>query len=453
MLKSLLFLLCIGCSLQIHAAGNTHETVLPNGLKVLVRQDHRAPVALTQLWYRVGSMDEPAGKSGLSHMLEHMMFRGTRKVPDQVFSRRIAAVGGEDNAGTWRDYTFYYTKLPARHLELAFQLEADRMNGLQLTDKLLQIERENVHEERRWRTDDDPDGRLYERFNSIAWLAHPYRVPVIGWADDVRHWSLKDLQTWYRQWYAPNNAVLIVVGDVDPKHVFRLARQYFGPKRPVVLPERRMVSEPEIDGPRRIVTRAPAELGALMFGFPVPALRQIEQDQDPYALELLATILSGHAASRFAVELEQTGKVQGVWAHYDAIGRGPGLFTLGGSLKPGQDIADLEQLLWKEIQKIQQEGVSTTELERARRQYRAARVYAQDSAYAQARELGELEMAGFSWRDAARIDARLQQVDVASIQAVARRYLRPERQVSAELDPLPLEAKTLAPRKGLHHAR
>lgn len=435
------------------AAPVTREMILANGLKVIVREDHRAPLVLHQLWYRVGSMDEISGRTGLSHMLEHMMFRGTKTVPDKEFSRRIAAAGGEENAQTSRDYTLYFQRLPKEHLELAMQLEADRMHNLQLKDVLFQKEREVVHEERRWRTDDSPHGRVFERFNSIAWLAHPYRVPIIGWPEDIRRWQLADLQQWYKSWYVPNNATLVVVGDVDAKAVFKLAQKYYGRWPKAALPERRLTAEPTPDGERRIVVKAPSELGFVLLGFPVPGIKDAGKDVDPYALDLLSRVLDGHNAARFAVNLLQKGLVQSAGVGYDGIGRGPQMFTVGGTPKPGQSDRDYEKLVLAEIRRVVDEGVTAEELERVKRLARAAMVYEQDSMYTQAQRIGDAEMAGLSWKDLDLMDARLQQITAQQVQDVARKYFSPEQLINATLDPQAIDpnAKPKQAPKGLRH--
>lgn len=437
----------------VHAAPVTREMMLPNGLKVIVREDHRAPLVLHQVWYRVGSVDEIGGRTGLSHMLEHMMFRGTRTVPDKEFSRQIAAAGGEENAQTSRDYTVYFQRLPKDKLELAMRLESDRMRNLRLKDALFQKEREVVHEERRWRTDDSPFGLLWERFSSIALLAHPYRVPIIGWPEDIRRWQIADLQQWYQTWYAPNNATLVVVGDVDADQVLRLAKRYYGRWEPIRLPERRVTTEPAADGERRIVVRAPSELGQVMLGYPVPSLLKPQADWEPYALDLLVRVLDGHNASRFAVNLLQTSKMQNAGASCDGIGRGPQFFMLYGTPKPGQSSAEVEKLLLAEVKRVVDEGVTVDELNRVKRQALAAAVYEQDSMYIQARRIGEMEMAGLSWRDLETIDARLQQITPEQVQDVARRYIVPERLVAAVLDPQPVDpnARPRQEPKGLRH--
>ena len=208
------------------------EHVLGNGLKVLVKEDHRSPVAVSQVWYKVGSSYEPGGITGISHMLEHMMFKGTDKHAPGEFSRIIAENGGEENAFTGTDYTAYFQTMEASRLAVSFELEADRMRNLHLLPDELKKELQVVTEERRMRTDDNPQAKMQEHFNAMAYTNSPYKNPVIGWPSDIENYKVEDLQAWYQRWYAPNNATLVVVGDVQPKAVFALAEKYFGPLKP-----------------------------------------------------------------------------------------------------------------------------------------------------------------------------------------------------------------------------
>ena len=435
------------------AAPLTQEKVLANGLKVIVREDHKAPLVISQVWYHVGSIDEVTGYTGLSHMLEHMMFRGTKTVPDKEFSHQVALVGGEENAETSNDHTMYFQRAPRAALPLLFKLEADRMHNLQLQDVLFQKEREVVHEERRWRTDDNPQGLMDESFHATAFMASPYRVPVIGWVSDIRSWTIDDLRHWYKQWYVPNNATVVVVGDVKPAEVFALAERTFGRWPAQSLPPRRITSEPEQNGARKIVVKAPSEDAMVRIGFPVPGIHDVQKDREAYALDLLAATLSGYNAARMDVNLVQSGKLQSAEAGYDGIGRGPQLFELDGVAKPGQSITDVEQLLLAEVKLIADKGVSDSELQRVKNQYRANRVYEKDSIYVQAREIGTLETSGFSWADSEKMDAMEYSITPAEVQAVARKFFDPAHMTVCELDPQPIDPKAAAnrPPPGARH--
>lgn len=402
------------------AAAETVEATLANGLKVVVRRDARAPVAVSQLWYRVGSVDEVNGRTGLSHLLEHMMFKGTRKVPAGEFSRRIAAAGGQDNAFTSRDATVYFQQLAADRLPLAIELESDRMANLVVDDEAFRREIEVVREERRWRTDDQPTGRLYEALYASAFVANPARHPVIGWMDDIRNMKADDLRAWYRDWYAPNNATLVVVGDVDPQAVVALARRQFGGLKPRALPERREQREPEQQGMRRVTVKAPSELSYLTLAWPVPRLESLA-DVDPYALSMLSELLDGHDAARLPRRLVREKKVAlSASSGYDPLGRGATLFTLTAVPAAGVELDALEAALKTEIARIAREGVGEAELARVRRQVEASRVFERDSMFGQAMQIGSLESLGFSWRAEDEMNRRLLAVDAAAVQRAAR---------------------------------
>jgi len=228
------FLLMVLCCLPLavnsaETENQVHEKILKNGLKILVKEDRRSPVVVTQIWYKVGSSYEPNGITGISHMLEHMMFKGTKKYPAGEFSKIIAENGGNENAFTGQDYTAYFQTLEKSRLEISLKLEADRMRNLNLLEKELLKELEVVTEERRMRTDDKPRSKMYEHFMALAFSNSPYKNPVIGWPGDIAAYKVEDLNAWYRRWYAPNNATLVVVGDVEPNAVFALAEKYFAP--------------------------------------------------------------------------------------------------------------------------------------------------------------------------------------------------------------------------------
>ena len=275
-----------------------HEYKLANGMKVIVKEDHRAPVVVSQVWYRAGSMDELNGTTGVAHVLEHMMFKGTKAVPAGEFSKQIAAAGGRENAFTSRDYTAYFQQLQKSKLALSLKLEADRMHNLVLSPKEFAKEIKVVMEERRLRTDDKPQALVYEKLMAAAYQAHPYHHPIIGWMNDLENMTADDARDWYRRWYAPNNATLVVVGDVKPQEVLKLAERYFGKIKPVALPQRKPQAEPEQRGIKRVTVKAPAKLPYLAMGYHAPALRDPDKDWEPYALEVLAGVLDGNASAR-----------------------------------------------------------------------------------------------------------------------------------------------------------
>lgn len=426
-------------SVMTTAHANPFETTLANGMKVIVKEDRRAPSAVHMVWYRTGSMDEPEGVSGVAHVLEHMMFKGTRKVGPGEFNKRVAAVGGRDNAFTSKDYTAYFQQVPPQRLGEMMALEADRMVNLRITDAEFKRELEVVKEERRLRTDDQPRALVYEQLMATAFQAHPYRRPVIGWMTDLDAMQAQDTRDWYRNWYAPNNAYLVVVGDVDHQAVFRLARAHYGKLPARALPARRISDEPAQRGPRHAVVKAPAELPYLALAWHVPALRDPAADRDAYALQVLASVLDGYDGARLTRRLVRDSRIAvSAGAGYDGSGRGPSLFYLDGVPAPGQSIDALEAALRAELQRIRDEGISDTELARVKAQAIAAKVYKRDSLMGQAMEIGFLEAAGLSWRDSERLLDGLRAVTADDVRAVAQRYFADDQLNIARLDPQPL---------------
>ena len=436
------------------AHAQTQEMKLANGLRVIVKEDHRAPTVVSMVWYKAGSMDEFNGSTGVAHVLEHMMFKGTKAVPAGEFSRRIAAAGGRDNAFTSRDATGYHQQLHKSQLPLAFELEADRMANLELSPEEFAKEIKVVMEERRLRTDDRAQSLVYEQLMATALIAHPYRAPTVGWMDDLEHMIWRDARDWYDRWYAPNNATVVVVGDVAPAEVFALADRYFGGIKMKVLPERKLQDEPAQRGIRRIVVKAPAELPSVLMAYRAPILRDIENDWEPYALEMLAGVLDGHDAARLNSALVRSEKIaNAVGAGYDSTQRGPGMFMVSGVPTAGKTIAELEEGLRREIAKVADAGVSEEELKRVKAQVVAAQVFQRDSIYYQARQIGSLEIAGYSHRAIDLMIKKLQQVTAAQVREVANKYLIDDSLTVAVLDPQPLDGGKPAASPGVSHVR
>ena len=434
---------CLSATLPAQA--NPFETTLDNGMKIIVREDRRAPSVVHMLWYRSGSMDEPAGVTGVAHVLEHMMFKGTRKVGPGEFNTRVATLGGRDNAFTSRDYTAYFQQIPPAHLGTMMSLEADRMKNLVLSDEDFLREIEVIKEERRLRTDDRPRALVYEQLMATIFQAHSYHHPVIGWMTNLVTMTAQDTRNWYKNWYAPNNAYLVVVGDVDRQAVFKLAQQHYGAIKSSELPVRRISIEPRQVGPRSVVVRAPAELPYLAMAWRVPSLRHPDADREAYALQMLAEILDGYDGARLNRRLVREQRIAvSAGAAYDGISRGPALFFLEGSPAPGQSLEKLEASLLAELQRIRDEGVSKEELNRVKNQALATRIYSRDSLMGQAMEIGQLESAGLSWRDDARLLAGLRAVTAEEVREVARRYFDDASLTTARLDPLPIETKSPA---------
>ena len=435
----LLTCLLLFLAIPLASFGNPYQHRLPNGLRVIVKEDHRAPTVVHMAWYLVGSMDEVNGTTGVSHVLEHMMFKGTPTVGLGEFSRRVAAAGGLENAFAGRDYTAYFQQVPKERLPEMMFLEADRMRHLTLDPKEFEQEIRVVMEERRTRTEDNPTALLFEQTRSVAFQTHPYRAPVIGWMKDLETMTIEDVRDWYERWYAPNNAFLVVVGDVKHQEVFALAQRYYGRIKPRALPVRKPQTEPEQRGIRRLIVKAPAELPMILMVYKVPVLRDVEKDSDPYALEMLAAILDGHAGARLSSNLVRDQRLA-VAAHagYNLISRGPGLFYLQGVPSEGKTCAELENGLRAEIQRIASEGVAEEELARAKAQLIAGQIYKLDSMFAQAMEIGLMESVGMSYTLNRRIIERLQAVTAQEVQAVAQKYFNDDALTVGILEPQPM---------------
>lgn len=445
--------LAAACVVAPAVAATTFEKTLANGLRVIVQEDRRAPTAVHMVWYRVGAMDEVDGASGVAHVLEHMMFKGTRKLKPGEFSSRVAAAGGRDNAFTSYDYTAYFQQVPKTRLAEMMALEADRMANLVVSRAEFEKEIKVVMEERRLRTDDRPQALVHEALMSTSFQAHPYRRPIIGWMDDLEHMTAGDAAAWYRRWYTPNNAYVVVVGDVDKDAVFRMAEATYGKVRARPLPPRRITAEPEQKGVRRVTVKAPAKLPYVTLAYKVPELRHVDRDREVYALEVLAAVLDGHEAARLAKSLVRGRKIAvSAGAGYDSTVRGEALFSLDATPAEGHTVEELEAALRAEVARIQAEGVAEEELKRVKTQAIAAQVYKRDSMFAQAMEIGRVESAGFSWRD---IDAMLEgirRVTAEEVQAVARKYIVDDTLTVAVLDPQPLaESKPRAAAAATRH--
>jgi zinc protease len=428
------------------AAASVHEYRLDNGMRVLVKEDHRAPVAVSMVWYGAGSMDEFNGTTGVAHVLEHMMFKGTPKVPAGEFSRRIARAGGVDNAFTSRDYTAYFQTLHRDQLALALELEADRMTHLTLSKEEFEKEIQVVMEERRWRTDDRAGALLYEALMATALQSHPYRWPVIGWMNDLQNMRVEDARLWSQRWYVPNNAILVVTGDVTGDEVHGLAKKYFGAIPARALPERKPQEEPEQRGPRLVTVKAPSELPNMYLAFRVPKLKDPENDWEPYALDVLEGVLDGHEGARLTASLVRgSGLASSAGAGYDGTGRGPGFFILSGTPSEGKTASDVEIALRAEVRRIAEQGVADDELSRVKAQVVAAQVFARDSMFAQARQMGALESIGFSHRMLDTFVEKIRSVTPEQVRQVAQRYFGDDRLTTAVLDPQPLSQKQPAP--------
>ncbi|WP_456373064.1 M16 family metallopeptidase [Thiolapillus sp.] len=437
-MRSLWILLFCLFSLPALSGGEkVQEFMLDNGMKIIVKPDHRAPVVVSQVWYKVGSSYELPGTTGVSHVLEHMMFKGTKNVPPDEFSRIVAALGGSENAFTGIDYTAYFETLSKKHLERALELEADRMQNLLLDEKEFQREVAVVREERRLRTDDDPNGLLWEQFNAVAWRVSPYRNPVIGWMHDLEVMTLADLQQWYDQWYSPDNALLVVVGDVVPGEVLALAKKHFGPIPPRPRKAWRQRPEPPQKGPLRMTLRVPAEQPVLLMGYKVPAMVDAQDPAEIYALMVLNSILGDGDSSRLSASVvREQGLAVSASSSYDPFSRLSGLLEIEAIPAQEAGLDDLQAGLLAQIEKLKQEPVSARELQRVINRTLAARVFARDSMFYQAMLIGMRETNGYDWRSLEEELKHIRAVTPEQVQSVARKYLVEQGLTTARLEPV-----------------
>jgi zinc protease len=419
-----------------------HETTLANGLRVIVKEDRRAPVVVSEVWYRIGSIDEPEGLTGISHVLEHMMFKGTQRLKPNEFSRIIAANGGTENAFTSHNYTGYFQMLERSRLPVAFELEAERMQNLRLDPAEYAKEIKVVMEERRLRIEDRPERQVDERFMATAYRVSPYRHPVIGWMRDLERMKVEDLRVWYDRYYSPSNAVLIVVGDVDAQEVFALAQRHFGPIPARAVNHAALPPEPEQSETRRLRLKLPAEVPYLVMGFHAPTHTVHREPWEPYALYVLAGILDGGNSARFPRELVRGQRIAAsASVGYYPVARGTTLFMAEGHPAEGRSVEQLEAAILEQIGRLQREPVSAGELARVKAQVTAADVYARDSIYMQARKLGSYATIGLDWRQAERFVEHIRAVTPEQIRMVARRYLNTGNLTVAVLDPLPIDPR------------
>jgi zinc protease len=408
----------------------THEFTLDNGLKVVVREDHRAPVVVSQIWYKVGSSYETPGQTGLSHALEHMMFRGSKNVGPGQASLILRDLGAEENAFTSDDYTAYYQVLARDRLSVAFELEADRMANLLLPAEQFSREIEVIKEERRLRTEDKPSAKAYERFKAMAYPASGYHTPTIGWMADLERMKVEELRHWYQAWYVPNNATLVVVGDVKPDEVKALAERFFGqiPRRDV--PPSKIPMELAEPGERQITLHVATQMPSLMYGFNVPSLATAKDPREVNALRLISALLDGGYSARISARLERGEElVSGASSSYDAYSRGDSLFmiTATPNVQKKKTLTEVEAGIWRLLDELKKTPPTAAELERVQAQVIAGLVYERDSITSQASAIGELETVGLSWKLMDEELESIKNVTPADIQQAARTYFTRER--------------------------
>jgi zinc protease len=417
------------------------QFTLSNGMTLIVRPDRRSPTAVHMLWVRVGSIDEVDGTSGVAHVLEHMMFKGTKTVKPGEFSRQVAALGGQENAFTSRDLTGYYQQIPAARLEQVMKLESDRFANNQWPDDEFRREIEVVKEERRLRTEDQPRALLGEQQNAAAFMASPYHRPVVGWMSDLDAMTPADVRDFHAKWYVPANAAVVIAGDVDIAQVRALAERYYGGIPAAAVPVRKPRIEPEQRGIRRIEFKAPAEQAYVSLAFRAPKLESLDGESDVWALIVLSALLDGYPGARLDRALTQ-GPDRVADSAGTSVGlasRGPQLFELDGVPAPGKTTEAVEAALRAEVARVAKEGVGPAELARVKTQWVASETYKLDSVMSQARELGSHWIQGLPLDASARIIARLQTVTAEQVQAVAGKYFGDDQLTVATLRPLPPE--------------
>ena len=424
------------------------EKTLPNGLKVILLENHKAPLVTFQVWYRVGSRNEEWGKTGLSHMLEHMMFKGTEKVGPEQFSRIIAQNGGNENAFTSNDYTAYFENMSADRLKVPLELESDRMHALLLREEDFKTERAVVMEERRMRTDDNPHAVLSEQLAATAFQRQPYHWPVIGWMEDIARFTLADLKAYYTTYYAPSNAFVVVVGDFKRESLLPMIEEAFGPIPPGTPPDQHKDREAKQLGERRIVVQKEAQLASVTKAYHVPNLKET----DSYALEVAAALLSEGESSRLYRTLVREKELcLSVDADNSFSSKDPSLFYLSAEVAPGKTADAVEEALAAEIGRLQSEPVQDRELQKAKNQLEAAFVFGQDSLFGQGVLLARFEIVS-SWRDVDKYVPAVRAVSAEDVRRAARTYLVPENCTSARLVPIPSKgpgpAQPAAPETG-----
>ena len=439
-------------------AHGVDQFTLANGMTVIVKADRRAPTAVHMLWVRVGAMDEVDGTSGVAHLLEHLMFKGTPTLAPGEFSRRVAAVGGRENAFTARDYTGYYQQIPANRLEDVMKLEADRFANNQWSDEEFKKEIEVVKEERRSRTEDNPRALMGEAMNAAIFVASPYRRPIVGWMNDLDAMTPSDAREFFKKWYVPANAAVVIAGDVDVAEAKRLAEKYYGPIAARPVPARKPQIEPQQVGLRRIDFKAPAEQSNVTLAFKVPSLESVENPgdggNDALALTVLAAVLDGYSGARLDRALGQgEARVADSSSAYNGLwGRGPQLFYLDGVPAQGKTPEEVEKALREQVARVAREGVSEAELNRVKTQWVASEVYKLDSVFNQGRSLGALWVQGQPLDAGERLIAKLRTVTSAQVQAVAQKYFGDDQLTVATLRPQPLD-KNRKPRAAPAGAR
>jgi zinc protease len=417
------------------AASDITPTKLENGMEVVVIPARRAPVVSHIVWYKVGAADEPRGKSGIAHFLEHLLFKGTEKIAPGDFSKIIARNGGQDNAFTTQDATAYFQRVASDRLPLVMEMEADRMRNLQLDEQDVLTERKVILEERRSRVDNDPSSILSEQMAAALHLAHPYRLPIIGWQHEIEALTLKDAVDFYKLYYAPNNAILVVAGDVEPEAVIELAKKTYGVLEPSQgLPPRIRLKEPDHEAPRRVVLRDERVAQDTWSRHYLTPSYRTGEGREAEALELLASVIGSGTTGRLYRKLvveEKKAASAGAWFSGDYLDYGRiGVYAVAAGDTP---LSDMEKSADAVIADLIENGVGEDELNRARNEMIAQFIYDQDSQFNQARLYGWALVTGHTIEDVQKRAERLEAVTPEDVQAAARKFFDPKRSVTGEL--------------------
>jgi zinc protease len=418
-------------------ANKVQEFVLDNGLKVLLLESHKSPSVTFQVWYRVGSRNEEDGKSGLSHFLEHMLFKGTDKIGPEEYARIIAKNGGRSNAFTSSDHTVYFATMSREKIGIAIELEADRMTNARLDGGYFEPEKKVVMEERRLRTEDNPISALAEVTGAVAYTVHPYRRPVIGWMGDIQALSREDLQRYYRSYYSPNNAFIVAVGDFSTEEMLAKIKAAFGSIAPGAEPPKVKVEEPPQRGERRVILKKEAELPFLLYYYHVPNLKH----EDNFALDVLSVVLAGGRSSRLYQDLVYQKRIaRSVDADYGGLAVDPTVFSVTAQVMPDKDPVEVEKAIDNLLDRVRTEPVSERELEKAKNQIEAGFIFGQDSVFGQAMRIGRYESAA-GWRYLEDYLPGIRKVSTADVLRVARQYLDPDRRTVGTLIPIKEKSK------------
>lgn len=436
MSKLILLVLLLSTKLLAQTTtNNITEHKLKNGLQVIVMPDHKAPLAWFQIWYKVGSSDETLGKTGIAHALEHMMFKGTTKHPKGKIWELISGNGGSQNAFTSNDYTCYWQQLPKDKIELSFDIESDRMQNLTFSSAEFKKEQQVILEERRMRTDDSPRGLAYEQFMAAANLASNYQNPVIGWARDIKNIGIQDLKDWYSKWYMPNNAIIVVAGDVDTNNILQLAEKYFANiKASTITPTENLKPTPQL-GSKILNVRAMATVPSLILGYRTPSLKTAINKTDVYALTLLDQILTGGNSAIFTQDLVyQQSMAAEISSYYSPFSKYSSTYSFFATPTSTSTTAQITSYLQKQIIKLQHEKIAPATLKKAKAQAIAAEIYAKESIEEQALNIGAILAIGLSIADYDDFIDGIQNVSANQLRQVAKKYLVPDQATIVYLD-------------------